>query len=65
MLAGPAFELYRTLYARYPAIEFTASGGVSSLADIERLDADGVKSVIVGKAIYEGRIRLEELEVKG
>lgn len=65
MLAGPAFELYRALDAKYPAIEFTASGGVSSLADIERLDADGVKSVIVGKAIYEGRIRLEELEVKG
>ncbi len=61
MLEGPAFGLYDSLYSAYPEVEFTASGGVSSMADIERLDAQGVLSVIVGKAIYEGRIRLEEI----
>ena len=46
----------------YPAIIFTASGGISSLADIERLATDGVPRVIVGKAIYENRVSLTELE---
>ena len=62
MLQGPAFELYKDLQGRYPAIDFTVSGGISSMADIERLDTEGMRKVIVGKAIYENRITLKDIE---
>ncbi|MBO4557096.1 MAG: 1-(5-phosphoribosyl)-5-[(5-phosphoribosylamino)methylideneamino]imidazole-4-carboxamide isomerase [Bacteroidales bacterium] len=62
MLQGPAFELYSDLQARHGAIDFTVSGGISSMADIEKLDAQGLRKVIVGKAIYEKRITLKEIE---
>lgn len=62
MLQGPAFELYKDLQGRYPAIDFTVSGGISAMSDIERLDAEGLRRVIVGKAIYENRITLKEIE---
>lgn len=61
-LEGPNFEMTREL-ARSSGLKVTASGGVSSLEDIARLcelEADGVDSVIVGKALYEGRFTLEE-----
>jgi phosphoribosylformimino-5-aminoimidazole carboxamide ribotide isomerase len=57
MLQGPNFELYAETAARLPHMRIQASGGVSSLADIERLSTDGV---IVGKALWEGRIPLQE-----
>lgn len=56
MLGGPAVGLYRSLMDEFPDIEFIASGGVGSDADIEALDAAGVPAVVIGKAIYEGRI---------
>lgn len=62
MLEGPTFELYRKLQAVYPDICFTVSGGISSMDDIEKLDSLGLKKVIVGKAIYEGRITLKDIE---
>lgn len=62
MLQGPAFELYKDLQGRYSAIDFTVSGGISAMSDIERLDAEGLRRVIVGKAIYENRITLKEIE---
>ncbi|MFY9609057.1 MAG: 1-(5-phosphoribosyl)-5-[(5-phosphoribosylamino)methylideneamino]imidazole-4-carboxamide isomerase [Blastocatellia bacterium] len=61
-LEGPNFEMTGEL-ARSSGLKVTASGGVSSLEDIARLcelEADGVDSVIVGKALYEGRFTLEE-----
>lgn len=61
-LAGPNFEMTRQV-ALASGIRVTASGGISSLQDIARLrdfEADGVDSVIVGKALYEGRFSLEE-----
>ena len=61
MLAGPATSLYLDLMARYPDITFTVSGGVSSIEDIRALDAAGLSRVIVGKAIYEGRISLSHI----
>ena len=61
MLAGPAFSLYTGLQSKYPGVEFTVSGGISSMEDIVKLDALGLKKVIVGKAIYENRITLEEI----
>ena len=57
MLEGPNFELYAETASRLPDKCIQASGGVSSLDDIERLSTDGV---IVGKALWEGRIALQE-----
>ena len=62
MLLGPSFELYEGLMARYPGISFTVSGGVRSMEDMERLTGIGAHSAVVGKAIFEGRITLEEIE---
>lgn len=62
MLQGPSDELYTGLQASYPQVVFTVSGGISSMDDIRRLDGFGLKRVIVGKAIYENRITLEEIE---
>lgn len=61
MLTGPAVELYRDLMQRYPDVNLIASGGVGGVADLEELAAAGVGSVIVGKAIYEKRIKMEDL----
>ena len=63
MLKGPAFELYNRLQAAFPQIEITASGGISSVGDIRALDENGIRSVIVGKAIYEGAITFEQLRL--
>ena len=61
MLQGPAIELYKEMLAEKPDMYLIASGGVSSLADIEQLQDAAVPAVITGKAIYEGRIKLNEL----
>ncbi len=62
MLQGPAIDLYKELQEALPGLYLIASGGVSSIADIERLAEAGIPAVIFGKAIYEGRIPLKELE---
>lgn len=62
MLQGPADTLYTDLQGRYPEMSFTVSGGISSMEDIVRLDSLSLRKVIVGKAIYEGRITLKEIE---
>lgn len=62
MLEGPANGLYRDILARFPDLYLIASGGVSKMADIEALQEAGVPAVIFGKAIYEGRIALKDLE---
>jgi phosphoribosylformimino-5-aminoimidazole carboxamide ribotide isomerase len=61
MLSGPAIDLYRKIINEIPEIYLIASGGLSSVDDIEKLIEAGVPSVITGKAIYEGKIRLKEL----
>lgn len=58
MLSGPSVELYRSLMEEFPQLQTVASGGVGSMSDIEALDAAGVPAVVVGKAIYEGKIDL-------
>lgn len=60
-LAGPAIELYRKVMETYPELHLIASGGVSSIDDIKALDKAGIPAVVFGKAIYEGRIDLQEL----
>lgn len=62
MLSGPSYELYKDMMAEFPDLHITASGGISCMADVKQLNAIGVPSVIMGKAIYEGRITMHELE---
>ena len=61
MLQGPAIELYKKMLVAQPELYLIASGGVSSIRDIELLHEAAVPAVITGKAIYEGRISLKEL----
>jgi phosphoribosylformimino-5-aminoimidazole carboxamide ribotide isomerase len=61
MMQGPAVELYRNLLEQFPGLYLVASGGVSCMEDIAALQKAGVPAVITGKAIYEGKIKLEEL----
>jgi phosphoribosylformimino-5-aminoimidazole carboxamide ribotide isomerase len=61
MLSGPSFEMYKEILRRIPGIYLIASGGVGSVQDILDLEKIGVPAVIVGKAIYEGKISLEEI----
>lgn len=61
LLQGPSFELYSAIMKDFPQIVVTASGGISCMADIEKLSSLGVPKVIVGKAIYEGLISLEDI----
>jgi phosphoribosylformimino-5-aminoimidazole carboxamide ribotide isomerase len=61
MLTGPNLELYKKLLSHFPEMKIIASGGVGSFQDLEKLQKLKVDGVIVGKAIYEGRIALQEL----
>ena len=61
LLQGPALELYLNIVRKFPELHFIASGGVSGMDDVWRLEEAGCKGVIIGKAIYEGRIALNEL----
>lgn len=60
-LEGPSIELYKKIIQQFPELYFIASGGVSSMKDINELKLIGCSGVIVGKAIYEGRIKISEL----
>lgn len=62
MLQGPAVKLYQEMQQEMPGLYVIASGGVSSMGDIERLEEANIPTVIFGKAIYEGRISLKEIE---
>ena len=61
LLQGPALELYSAIVEKFPDLHFIASGGVSGMDDVRRLEEIGCKGVIIGKAIYEGRVTLKEL----
>ena len=63
MLQGPSIGLYTRLQADWPGVVFTVSGGVSSLEDLQALDAAGLKKAIVGKALYENRITLKDIQL--
>ncbi len=60
-LQGPAIELYCQVMEAYPQLHLIASGGVSSIKDVQALDKAGIPAVVFGKAIYEGKINLKEL----
>ncbi|UJF29247.1 1-(5-phosphoribosyl)-5-[(5-phosphoribosylamino)methylideneamino]imidazole-4-carboxamide isomerase [Kaistella sp. 97-N-M2] len=61
MLAGPSFELYQEIL-KQSEIALIASGGISSMQDLEDLKEIGCSGAIIGKAIYEGKISLKELQ---
>jgi phosphoribosylformimino-5-aminoimidazole carboxamide ribotide isomerase len=61
MLQGPAIEMYKEIRRAAPSLYLIASGGVSSVEDIERLEEAGIPAVVFGKAFYEGRIRPKDL----
>ena len=61
MHSGPSYELYKEILEQSPDIFLNASGGVSKFEDIEQLQEMGIPGVIVGKAIYEGKINLSTI----
>ena len=63
MLQGPSFDLYEKLQNRFPKIDISVSGGIRSIDDITKLNRMGLRSVVVGKAIYENLITLKELKL--
>jgi phosphoribosylformimino-5-aminoimidazole carboxamide ribotide isomerase len=61
LLQGPSTELYKNIITKFPDLHFIASGGVSDMQDVITLKEIGCKGVIIGKAIYEGRIAVKDL----
>ncbi|MFC3878849.1 1-(5-phosphoribosyl)-5-[(5-phosphoribosylamino)methylideneamino]imidazole-4-carboxamide isomerase [Algoriphagus namhaensis] len=61
LLQGPSVDLYKEILEELPELKLIASGGVSSMEDLEKLEKIGVYGAIVGKAYYEGKVTLEEL----
>ena len=62
MLAGPSFDLYAKILATAKGIKLIASGGISTFDELPQLAELGCEGTIIGKAIYEGRISLKQLE---
>jgi len=62
-LEGPSTDLYKHIIQKFPELHFIASGGVSSMKDLDDLQTIGCSGVIVGKAIYENKISLKEIKM--
>lgn len=62
LLQGPSLDLYKKIIAQFPKLNLIASGGVTNIDDLKQLKEAGCSGAIVGKAIYEGRITMEELK---
>jgi len=60
-MIGPSFELYKDLMSEFPSLKFIASGGVTTLDDLIKIKEMGMFGAIIGKAIYEGTIKLKDL----
>jgi len=63
MLQGPSIDLYKEILEEYPSLYLIASGGVSCIDDIIKLEEAKVPAVIFGKALYEGKIQLKDLKI--
>ena len=61
MMSGPNFELYKNLVSTFPSADWFASGGIHSLEDILQLKTTGVTGAVIGKALYEGKLRLKDI----
>jgi phosphoribosylformimino-5-aminoimidazole carboxamide ribotide isomerase len=62
MLQGPSFSLYKKMLEQLPGLKLIASGGISKFEELPQLAAIGCEGTIIGKAIYENRISLKQLE---
>ncbi len=62
MLQGSSVDLYRQLRSDFPNLRFVASGGVTSISELSVLEEIGMDGAIIGKAIYEGKISLNDLK---
>ena len=62
LLQGPAIDLYKKILLEFPKLNLIASGGVANMNDLDQLKEIGCSGAIVGKAIYEGRIKLNDLK---
>ncbi|UQB68519.1 1-(5-phosphoribosyl)-5-[(5-phosphoribosylamino)methylideneamino]imidazole-4-carboxamide isomerase [Epilithonimonas zeae] len=62
MLEGAAFDLYQKIIAENPDIKLIASGGITSVEDLEKVKSIGCEGAIIGKALYENRITINELK---
>lgn len=62
MLQGTSMKLYKNLQKEFPQMKLIASGGITNISEIEELNEMGIFGVIIGKAIYEGKITLKELK---
>jgi phosphoribosylformimino-5-aminoimidazole carboxamide ribotide isomerase len=62
LLQGTSIDLYKKIITAFPQLNLIASGGVSAITDVEELDAIGCSGVIIGKALYEGKIQLSQLK---
>jgi phosphoribosylformimino-5-aminoimidazole carboxamide ribotide isomerase len=62
MMQGPAYDLYQQIQAEVPSLQLIASGGVTTMDDVEKLHTQDVFGIIIGKAIYEGKITLSDLQ---
>ena len=63
VLQGPSIELYKNILLQHPETKLVASGGVSSVEDVQVLKSIGCSGVIIGKAIYEGNINIYDLAI--
>ena len=62
MLQGPSFEVYKDILSEIKPLKLIASGGISSFDELPKLAENGCEGVIIGKAIYENKISLKQLE---
>lgn len=62
LLAGPSIELYKKILNHHPSVDLIASGGISTIKDLEELRQAGLTGAIIGKALYENRILLKDLK---
>jgi phosphoribosylformimino-5-aminoimidazole carboxamide ribotide isomerase len=62
MLMGTSLDLYKELHMQFNNLNIIASGGVTEIREIEELNKYGIYGVIIGKALYEGKIQLNELK---
>ena len=62
MLEGPSFDLYKRILEEVPGVNLIASGGISHFDELPQLAEMGCEGTIIGKAIYEQRISLQQLE---
>jgi phosphoribosylformimino-5-aminoimidazole carboxamide ribotide isomerase len=60
-MIGPSFEIYKDLMAEFPTLKFIASGGVTTMDELLKIKEMGMFGAIIGKAIYEGTIKLKDL----